>query len=674
MHRYSFALILAISLLTVCTNAAFAQYVPDCPDSTLCLNESVVVAYRQSDKIIPAQSIRGDEIKRLGSHSVADAIRYFSGIQVKDYGGVGGLKTINVRSMGTQHVGVFYDGVQLGNAQNGQIDLGKYSLENLESITLYNGQKSSTLQSAKDYASASAVYLRAKAPSFSEKSSSHFKARLSGGSFGTFNPSVLWEQKLGKNVSSSFNAEYLNTTGKYRFTYATKDGYSASDIRRNGDVSAVRLEEGLFGTINDGEWRARVYFYDSQRGYPGAVVREEPGKFRHEDRQWDTDFFTQGSLYKQWEKYRLNASIKYSYNYLHYLSDPRPEATTMHVENRYRQQEAYASLSHEFSFFEWWDISIATDWQYNTLDADLAEFVFPSRNTLLAAMATSFNFRKIKFQASGLYTYVNDSAKSGKAAGRKKRLSPTVVLQILPFDDIDLSFRAFYKDVFRMPTLNDLYYTFVGNKNLKPESSTQYNIGVTYSVNWKESLLRNVKASVDAYYNKVNDKIIATPTSNQFQWTMINLGLVLIKGADVTLSSNLVFNDNLSSDIHLNYTFQKAQDCTNPESQWYKHQIPYIPWHSGSLSAGITYKQWNFNYSFIYTGERYNASANIPENHEQPWYTSDVSFSRTFSLWNNLFKVAAEINNLFNQQYEVVRCYPMPGTNFRLTLTMNFQL
>ncbi|WP_449399736.1 TonB-dependent receptor [Chryseobacterium wanjuense] len=61
----------------------------------------------------------GDELERLNSQSVADALRYFSGVQIKDYGGIGGLKTINIRSMGSQHVGVFYDGIQIGNAQNG---------------------------------------------------------------------------------------------------------------------------------------------------------------------------------------------------------------------------------------------------------------------------------------------------------------------------------------------------------------------------------------------------------------------------------------------------------------------------------------------------------------------------------------------------------------------------
>src|ERR1700753_3838308 len=104
--------------------------------------DSVVVARdRLSKEIVPVQTLSGTELPRLGTHSVADAIRYFSGVQVKDYGGVGGLKTINIRSLGSQHVGVFYDGIELGNAQNGTIDLGRFSLDNMVSITLYNGQK-----------------------------------------------------------------------------------------------------------------------------------------------------------------------------------------------------------------------------------------------------------------------------------------------------------------------------------------------------------------------------------------------------------------------------------------------------------------------------------------------------------------------------------------------------
>ena len=106
------------------------------------LAEVTVAGRRPNVETIPAQVLSGDELPALNSNSVADALRYFAGVQVKDYGGVGGIKTVNIRSMGTNHTGVVYDGVELGNAQNGQIDLGQFSLDKMASISLYNGQYS----------------------------------------------------------------------------------------------------------------------------------------------------------------------------------------------------------------------------------------------------------------------------------------------------------------------------------------------------------------------------------------------------------------------------------------------------------------------------------------------------------------------------------------------------
>ena len=81
------------------------------------------------------------------------------------------------------------------------------------------------------------------------------------------------------------------------------------------------------------------------------------------------------------------------------------------------------------------------------------------------------------------------------------------------------------------------------------------------------------------------------------------------------------------------------------------------------------YNDWQLNYSFIYVGGRYHNSANIPENYEQPWYTHDMSVSKTFiyKKWNG--KASLEINNLLSQDYEVVLNYPMPKRNYKLAVS-----
>lgn len=640
-------------------------------DSLQRLDEVVVTAKALSKEVIPVQQLAGAQLQRLGAHSVADAIRYFSGVQIKDYGGVGGLKTVNIRSMGTNHVGVFYDGIELGNAQNGTVDLGRFSLDNMEAVTLYNGQKSALLQPAKDFASAGSIYLQSRTPRFAAGERQHVKSTFKTGSFGVVNPSIVWDRRLNERISSSVSAEYMYTTGRYKFTYRVEDSYDTTAVRRNGDVNAVRLEGGLFGSIKGGYWRAKAYLYRSERGYPGAVVKN---KFSHEDRQWDTNVFAQGSFRKEFSpRYSLLINAKYAYDYLHYLADPRRDEALMYVNNRYYQHETYVSVANQYALLPVWDVSFSADYQFNLLDADLTDFVYPRRHTQLLAVATALRFPSVKMHASLLGTLVQDHVRSeAQGADNRAEWTPTVVVSYHPFSALDLNLRAFYKRIFRMPTLNDLYYTFIGNVDLEPEYTNQYNLGLTYANEWGDRWLRRLEVQADVYYNEVENKIVAMPTSNFFRWTMVNLGKVEIRGIDLALQTAWQWGKNWYLTGRVNYTYQKAQDFTDPTDAYYGGQIPYIPWHSGSAVLNLNWREWEMNYSFIYTGERYSSRANIPVNYVLPWYTSDFSVSRTQHWGGGDLKLTLEVNNLFNQQYEVVICYPMPGINFKVIAQYTF--
>ena len=85
------------------------------------------------------QQISAQQIKQLPTLQLSDALKYMSGVVVRDYGGTGGMKTVSVRGLGTQHTGVAYDDIALTDCQTGQIDLGKLSLENVASIALVVG-------------------------------------------------------------------------------------------------------------------------------------------------------------------------------------------------------------------------------------------------------------------------------------------------------------------------------------------------------------------------------------------------------------------------------------------------------------------------------------------------------------------------------------------------------
>ena len=150
---------------------------------------------------------------------------------------------------------------------------------------------------------------------------------------------------------------------------------------------------------------------------------------------------------------------------------------------------------------------------------------------------------------------------------------------------------------------------------MKPENARQYNIGLTYSKDVCP-FLPYLSATVDAYYNKITDKIIAYPTKNLAVWSMRNLGSVEIKGIDVTGNVSLQPCEKLRINLSGNYTYQQALDVTNSdpaseEGRTYKHQIAYTPRVSGSGQVGIETSWVNLSYSFLFSGKRYTQGENI---------------------------------------------------------------
>lgn len=675
----------------LCACAAFAQdadslrmsvWQADSIAKQFQLDEVTVSAHHREEPVISVQKLEGARLEALSTQSVADAVRYFSGVQIKDYGGVGGLKTIDVRSMGSNHLGVFYDGIEIGNAQNGTVDLGKFSMDNIEQIALYNGQKSEIFQPAKDYGSAGSLYIRTRRPKFTNSKTFNLSVTMKAGTFGLANPSILYEQKLTDQIHLSANAEYLYAHGRYHFRYrkVLPNGNVAWDttaVRQNGDVQAWRGEVGLFGYLPDGKWHVKGYFYSSEKGIPGAIVNNV---WTNSQRQWDRNAFVQGNFTKKIVRgYDLQINAKYSNDWMRYLN---PDTTLMYIDNEFTQQEIYLSMAHRVALSGPlavaetmrqtavnWDFSLAADWQWNYLEGNLANFVYPERNTVLIAAATQVNWKYLKAQASVLGTFVLDkihqpNATTPTANKQHPQFTPAVFFGYQPWLKEEFYVRAFYKHIFRMPTFNDLYYMDVGNIALKPEYTTQYDGGLQYEKQWERGMCRAVRVQADGYFNQVKDKIVAIPKGNgQYRWQMMNLGYVEIRGCDINLSTTLCFGNEVFLNIAGAYTYQKAQDFTDPNELTYGGQIAYIPWHSCSATANLQWRGLSVNYAFIYVGERYHNSANIPANHEQPWYTHDLSMSYDWNLKVCKLYFAIEINNLLNQQYDVVLNYPMPGIN-----------
>jgi len=261
-----------------------------------------------------------------------------------------------------------------------------------------------------------------------------------------------------------------------------------------------------------------------------------------------------------------------------------------------------------------------------------------------------------------LYTLTRETTQTGNVAPNRDKLSPTISLSYKLLENRELRIRTFYKNIFRLPTFSDLYYHDFGFVNLRPESTNQFDIGFIYK-ELEVPYISDLEISVDAYYNKITDKI--TIMYGMPYSSIRNIGNVDIKGCDasIKLTSSLSKKSNLN--INFNYTLQFAKDLT-VNSANYGEQIAYTPFNSGSGSISFQHKQVECGYNLLYSGKRWNGP-NIDDNLLAVY----LEHSLFAQIRIKKIKLTGEVINLFNSQYQIIKDYPMPGRNFRLSLTLN---
>ena len=571
---------------------------------------------------------------------VADAVRRFTGVQLKDYGGAGGLKTVNVRSLGSEHVGVFIDGIRIDNAQNMQVDLGRFSTESFSGVALYNGQKSRSLQTAMEYASGAALYLETARPQ-----KDGWRVRARAGSFPTAG-AALRRDKVWKNLRLSAGAEFLYSGGRYPYRF-----FDTTLVRENSDIRSLRLESRLDGKLLGGEWNLLLYAYGSERGFPGPVIRRASGFPFSAERQADQDAFLQGG----WRSggigpYSVAVRFKLADSYTHYDSHPEKNPMALPWNLRFRQGSGYVSLCQSLDFGGGWSADLATDAQHNTLQADRDYAVEPERTTLTAVLAGRYIGDRLRAAAHILWQGAWD------AGTYRGAWMPSASIHWEPARWFELD--AFVKRSCRLPSFNDLYYIAVGNVNLRPEYASQ--AGLDLRAHGEHLAVR-----VSPYLGRVTDKIVALPTASQFRWSMLNIGMVDIAGVDSRLEAGARLGEwELEGTVR--YTFQRAVDHSDPSRQTYGLQIPYAPVHSGSVDARTQWRGWSLGWETSVTGHRWSATSESADYYLAPWSVSDVTLVRS-ARWGT---AGLRVGNLFGVQYQIVKGYPMPGTSVMLNLEL----
>ena len=398
MRTFYVAGMLCFLLAQVFTFTAYSQQV----DTTKLhqLSEVEVVEKARPSTVrtgVPVQLITTESIQRLGMQDLSEAVKRFSGVTVKDYGGIGGLKTVSIRSFGAQHTAVSYDGITISDAQSGQVDISRFSLDNVEQVSLTIGQSDDIFQTARMYASAGVLSIKTSRPLFDAKNY-NLRAKVGGGSFGLFTPSLQYEHKLNNTFSFSTRADWVSAKGEYPFTL-TNGKLVTEEKRKNSDVQSLRLEGNIYGNLGKaGELNAKVYYYDSERGLPGSVTYYNDYA---KERLWDNNFFAQ-AYYKNklTDLFSLQSSARYSYTYSKYrnIDSKYPEGLQV---DRNSQQEYYLSAGVLYQPMNVLSFSLTSDIAYSELENNFTNAALPKRLKPMLGTETGATYRSMNL-SSGL--------------------------------------------------------------------------------------------------------------------------------------------------------------------------------------------------------------------------------------------------------------------------------
>lgn len=385
---------------------------------------------------------QGDML-RLGVTDMADALHRMPGINLRDYGGAGGMKTVAVRGFGAGHTGVSYDGVLLSECQGGEIDMSRYSLDQVQTLRLTIGDNDDIFISARQASVAALLAIETMSEIPIDKQP-HLSTQLQVGSFGYVSPYLRYVQRLSDRFTLQAMGEYTYAENDYPFLLRNGK-YTTHERRTNSRMNSGHGElnmHWMMGRRADGTSRnqlwAKLYYYDNDRQLPGIVryYTNVAAEQLHDRNAFAQARWQARSLDDHW---MLKVQAKMNWASSAYqdtlVANRRNDAT-------YWQREYYTSAALMWMPDDGWALDYSADWMMNSLNSTLATDLRPHRHGILQSLSVRYaKGRWVALARMLASVYLNsvgrkietqqgsaNPTKAGQAAKDARRLSPSLSL------------------------------------------------------------------------------------------------------------------------------------------------------------------------------------------------------------------------------------------------------
>ena len=612
--------------------------------------------------IQPAFRIEKRTIDLFGATSVGDALKIIPSVQLKDYGGNSGIQTINYRTLGGGHNSVLSDSRLIQNFQVGSVNLKNHLIFGVQNLVFSIGEPVERLIPATAYLPATTLSIN----SIFTRHPQSFKAGVDVilNTVNTYNESAYFNLPLNSDWSIGFIGSLRHGNGQFPFQLESIAGETETQTRQNTDLL------GMNGRLNLSYITSKTSFIFDLEGnridqeLPGAVTLYNP----FNDQYLYQDGYGASARFKHEisEKWNMFAYANYNQHYTRYLDEYFLNQTGFY-EATYRQNVGSSGLTftRDFSNAIGDDLTLSTDITYAHLEG--ANFSSnPTRFTNTTVVGVRKRIKRLRISGNLVSQLIVQDNETG-VSEQFFRLSPYLGLSYLLDEKASFKTRVFYKNTYRLPSFNELFYNQVGNPNLQPEDANLINLGIQKSIRFPEA---QWQGTLDAHYTHTKNKILAIPSKDLFNWSIQNVGETVAVGLDIGSSMRIPLS-KMTINLSTSHSLLQAKDVTEEAFSFQSDQLAYVPYYAANYSAEVEFKKLSINSTMIYNGVRYTLSHVSIDTYLPSYIDWNFGIRKKFDLGKNHFEVEGKIMNILGKNYEVIKSFPTFGRHFQFRLTYN---
>lgn len=632
MRSIVFKIFLLIGVLTGSAAEGLAQ--SEERDSALTIPTIQVVAAKIRQEAVGSvhEVWAAERLEKLAHNDLAVLLQSETGTYIKSYG-LGSLATSSVRGGSAGHLLLLWNGLPIHSPMLGLLDLALLPVQVAESIHFTKGGNAAMWGSG----AIGGVVGMDNAADFSRQW--QIKSSSQVGSFGHFRQALqlgIGNKKL-QSVSKFSHQEAEND-----FSY-----FLAAGLPRRQQTNA-RLSQQSWN--QDWYWKAsnrhhfalHAWWQQSDRQIPPTNVQT-----RSEAQQFDRTARFVAAYTSPSEAGLWSAKLGFFDEKLDFFDD----LTRLASNSRFRTYLA----------------EVSRQWFWGRSELLLGNF-----HTQTRAWSEGYRGDIPSEYRTALFAAWKHTGKLFQAQlSFRQEMVDTSLIPLAPAFGFDwqlapaLAIRGKVSRNYRLPTLNDRFWSPGGHPDLLPEIGWSQEITMAHK---RSSRQFTLEASLSIFNRNINNWILWIIQDGQPYWSANNIAQVWSRGLEPRLSMTYELGTlKLQSQLGFDYIRSTNQIALNSPRIKAGEQLIYTPIHQAFGSFAVDWNNFHLRYQHHFTGASRGINDPLPA-----FYLGNARFQYVAMAKRHRAVLHLAIHNVWNTDYLVVERRPMPGIHFQTGINFHF--